>query len=905
MQALKFLRFLASRAESLRHQAQSRMLAVFVIVMSGLLAIGVSNFISYQDRDLAEKQASLSSYYTDLLPRLDSSWENQAGQLRLRIEYTRVLERRTTDRWPILTAFLNAQWTHLDFSDLIVLDPNHRVLYRYGPSARAMDSQRGNGTGWAFLESREELYRVFEQPVWLGTVGQGSLQLFKPVNAATLRQMAIPDVQLQLRYAGSVLADTRRTSMGGSVAPFGAWVSSLGATPEASVTLKWPGSADQSGPEIVARRTLNSVAPFSEFILRPAAVIVFVSVILWLVLGRWLTQIVRRLESLTQAANAYARNNDQHSVESLAAPARERNDEVHMMADTLTHLIASVEVRDREHRTHVETLGLIEEAVLELDLEGHIVNASSAWEKIAHIHGADTRTLFDFAHSDDAELLRAQCRLLASGEKNQISLRLRMGAVGVHDRWVECRFLGYRGPGGAVEGIRGVLRDITQTYLHEKQISHMALHDALTGLPNRVLLEDRLENALRMALRTGHKVGIFFIDIDHFKNINDTLGHKAGDKLLLRFAERLRNTVRATDTLARWGGDEFVLLMPEMDSSADIRDVTQKLNEAIQAPLPVDEGELRISFSMGAAIFPDDSEDAETLFSQADRAMFYAKSLGRNQVCFYCDMSSKGIGRKELYIQNRLAEAIKSAQIQAWYQPIVDARSGACVSVEVLARWYDEEHGWVSPAVFVPMADNIGLIGELGQQVWLASLDGYAAWRAAGYRFRLAANISGRQLFLSAFTEKTLQELKRRGIPPADIVLEVTESVALHDVEHAGDRLRELKEAGFLLSIDDFGTGYSSLSLLQEIEVDELKIDISFIRRLNSPQGVGMVQAIADIAHTLGLKTVAEGVETHESARLLHGLGIDFLQGYYFGQPMSRGDLDCWLSQHQPQRVIG
>jgi diguanylate cyclase (GGDEF)-like protein len=768
-----------------------------------------------------------------------------------------------------------------------------------------MDSQRGKGSIWVFLETHEELYRVFEQPVWLGHVGQGSLQLYKPVNAATLRQLAIPDVQLQLRYASTVLADTRGTTRDEPAAPVNAWMPTLGVMPEATVSLKWPGSADSSGPEIVARRTLNSAAPFSEFILRPAVVIVFVSVILWLVLGRWLTLIVRRLESLTQAASVYIRDDDARSVEALVAPARDRHDEIHEMADTLTQLITSVETRNREHRTHVETLGLIEEAVLELDLEGHIVNASSAWAKLAHIHGPDPRTLFDFAHRDDADLLRAQCRLLASGEKHQISLRLRMGAVGVHDRWVECRFLGYHGPDGSVAGIRGVLRDITQTYLHEKQINHMALHDALTGLPNRVLLEDRLENALRLAARSGHKVGICFIDIDHFKNINDTLGHKIGDKLLLGFAERLRTTVRTTDTLARWGGDEFVLLMPEMESSADTRDVAQKLIEAVQAPLPIDEGELRITFSLGVAIFPDDGEDAETLFSQADRAMFYAKSQGRNQICFYHDMSSKGIGRKELYIQNRLAQAIKAGQIQAWYQPIIDAHSGACVSVEVLARWQDTEHGWVSPAVFVPMADNMGLIRELGQQVWLASLDGYSAWRAAGHRFRLAANISGRQLFLSAFTEQTLQELKRHRISPSDIVLEVTESVALHDVEHAGDRLRELKEAGFHLSIDDFGTGYSSLSLLQEIEVDELKIDISFVRRLNTPKGVGLVQSIADIAHTLGLKTVAEGVEDHDTAQSLRRLDIDLLQGYYFGQPMPRADLDLWLSQHQPQQVIG
>jgi EAL domain-containing protein (putative c-di-GMP-specific phosphodiesterase class I) len=260
-------------------------------------------------------------------------------------------------------------------------------------------------------------------------------------------------------------------------------------------------------------------------------------------------------------------------------------------------------------------------------------------------------------------------------------------------------------------------------------------------------------------------------------------------------------------------------------------------------------------------------------------------------------MTSKGIGKKELYIQNRLANAITTGLIQAWFQPIVAADNGACVGVEVLARWHDDELGWVSPSSFIPMAENIGMIRELGQQVWLASVAAARDWRLAGHELLLAVNVSKRQLFTPYFTELLLNELVRLQLPPDSIVLEVTESLALLDVEHAAERLQELKQAGFRLAIDDFGTGYSSLSQLHEMQVDELKIDISFVRRLDDPRGLSMVQAIINLARALNLKTVAEGVETPAAADKLRELGVDCLQGFHFAQAMPRPEFERWLER--------
>jgi len=546
-------------------------------------------------------------------------------------------------------------------------------------------------------------------------------------------------------------------------------------------------------------------------------------------------------------------------------------------------------------------LNILEEAVVEIDRNGQFMRASPGWQKLSNCDFGECSTLYDCLHPEDVDMVSSQMASLFSGEKQLIKGRTRLNSKDGQEPWLEYQFIPAISGEHGMHTVRGVLRDITQSYQLEKRVTYMALHDALTGLPNRVLLEDRCDLSLNMAERTGHKVAVGFIDLDHFKNINDSFGHKTGDRLLIALSNALKHALRSGDTLARWGGDEFVLLLPGMPNELDIREVTHKISAVIQQPLLLDGVEMRMTFSLGAAIYPDDAENSEVLFSQADRAMFYAKAQGRNQSCFFGDMTTKGIGKKELYVQNRLATAINAGQIQAWFQPIVCARSNACIGVEVLARWHDDELGWISPATFIPIAENIGLIRELGGQVWQASLAMQEHCRAAKHNLRFSVNVSKRQLFIPSFTEQALAELARRGIPSDEIMWEVTESVALRDVEHAAERLHELKAAGFKIAIDDFGTGYSSLSQLHEIHADELKIDISFVRRIHEPAGLSLVQAIIHIASALGLHTVAEGVEGAAAADALRELGVDYLQGYHFARPMPREEFLRWLENHQIQ----
>jgi diguanylate cyclase (GGDEF)-like protein len=545
-----------------------------------------------------------------------------------------------------------------------------------------------------------------------------------------------------------------------------------------------------------------------------------------------------------------------------------------------------------EQHSLVITLDLLEEAVLELNRKGRVISANSGWWRLIGSKPSANYQLLDSIHEEDRSAFELHLTGLMAGSKDEFRGRFRIRTNARTEQWMECRFVAEMDEDGQVRGARGVLRDITKSYMQERHITHMALHDALTNLPNRVLLEDRIKQAIQIATRSGDRVAICFIDLDHFKNINDTYGHKLGDALLLILSRVLKENLRDVDTLARWGGDEFVVLLPGLASADAVRLVAQKLVDVMRQSFELEDLEVSITFSMGIAVYPDDEGegDIDSLLAQADRAMFYAKSQGRNNYQLFSDMSSKGLGKKELYIQARLAQAIREKRIAVWFQPLLAAQAGPdgrpqLAGVEALARWHDPEFGWISPGSFIPMAENLGLIGELGDSVRQQALAHFRAWREVHPGLTLSINISKRQLFAPDFTKALLDDVERHGLAPSTVVLEVTESVALMDVEFAEDRLRQLAAAGFTLSIDDFGTGYASLSQLHELPIGELKIDISFVRRIHMPEGLRMAQAIINLAQALRLRTVAEGVEDEATAAILCKLGVDVLQGYYFARP--------------------
>lgn len=341
-----------------------------------------------------------------------------------------------------------------------------------------------------------------------------------------------------------------------------------------------------------------------------------------------------------------------------------------------------------------------------------------------------------------------------------------------------------------------------------------------------------------------------------------------------------------------------MVLCPDLESLADARDITVKLALLTQKNILIEGTDFPLIFSAGFAVYPDDAGNSETLLAQADRAMFYAKAQGRNNIQFFNTIAAKESGRQSFYIQSRLSNAINNNEIQAWMQPLVSAKTGKVIGAEVLARWNETEQGWIPPSVFIPMAESMGMIDRLGQSVWQQALQSFAFLPKD---HRLSINLSKRQLFSNTIVQQFCDDVARANIAPERIMLEITEGIALSDVAFARERIVELDMQGFGIAIDDFGVGYSSLSQLHEIPADELKLDIAFVRRIHEKSGYSMATAIVSIAKSLNMECVAEGVEDTETAELLTSMGVEVLQGYHFAKPMPIDDYILWLAARDMQ----
>jgi diguanylate cyclase (GGDEF)-like protein len=884
---------------SLQRQLVARFALVFLLVtVSGsLLALLGYQMLAQQAqrRSADEALQHLRRSYASL----QDTWLRNADEVKSQIDFMRMFAQGDqAANWLRLRAFFAAMEGKLDrFPSGVVLDSRGRPVFQYGPEGQVL-ALRFNAERtmlrWFHSAERRTVYAVLTVPLWLGVQGTGRLVLLQPVDHGVLRQLGASGVQLYLVHEGQVLASSGGSRDAGRQLPtdYAGPLIEGGQLQEQRLLPMLAG--DDTAPRLVLRQEVQQVLSPALVVAGSFALMALLAAVLWLVLGRWANAGALRIASLSRATTLFAHEHAlSASVDQALEQARSEPDEIGEMAEASRMLMQSVLQHDEEHFAHLQTLDMLEEGVVELAADGRYLLASPGWARLAGIDVEPGMSIFEHIHREDMENLRHQFVQLAEGEKNSLSGRLRLRRPDAKELWIEYRFISGTRRGGS---LRGVLRDITQSYQLEKHVTHMALHDALTGLPNRVLLEDRCKMALRGAERNSLMVALGFLDLDHFKHVNDQFGHKAGDELLVSLSAAMRKTLRAGDTLARWGGDEFVVLLTDQGSQADAEEAIAKLAAVCQKPIRVGDIEFNATFSMGVALFPSDAKSVETLLSQADRAMFAAKQQGRNTVRFFSEIAQREEDRKALYIQNRLATAIREGKIRTWFQPIVDARTHRVVSCEALARWQDETYGWVSPATFVPMAENLGLIREMGQQVWKQAIDSLHRWRERGLDMRISVNVSRRQLFTPTFTADLLEDLDRLAIPVPVVDLEITESVAMEDAEHTERRLAELTEAGFGIAIDDFGTGFSSLSQLHDMPASKIKIDISFVRRAKTEQGSQLIQAVVKIASAFGLQTVAEGVETEDIACVLAQQGVDLLQGYHFGKPMSAEDFERYLA---------
>ena len=451
-------------------------------------------------------------------------------------------------------------------------------------------------------------------------------------------------------------------------------------------------------------------------------------------------------------------------------------------------------------------------------------------------------------------------------------------------------------PDGSINGIQGIFWDITARKSAEEQIEYLAHHDPLTDLPNRVLLRDRFLQAQGQAARSANRVAILFLDLDHFKLVNDTLGHPIGDRLLQAVAERLRRGVRETDTISRQGGDEFVIVLPELADPESAGSIAGKLMEQMHEPVRVNGHRLNVTFSLGIALYPDDGDDFDTLMKKADTAMYSAKEAGRNTLRFFtAAMNVEAAAR--LKLQNRLQRALEKEELVLYYQPQFDLASGRILGAEALLRWRDPERGLVPPGEFIPVAEDTGLIGPIGEWVIGEACRELRRWHEAGATdLSMAVNLSPVQFRRSRLVEIAARALQENRLPAECLEFELTESLLIREDAAILETLTALKGLGVKLSIDDFGTGYSSLAYLKRFNVDKLKIDQSFIRELcSNPDDEAIVSAVITMARQLRLRTVAEGVENAEQATMLRRFDCDEVQGFLFGRPMPAADFQALL----------
>ena len=441
-------------------------------------------------------------------------------------------------------------------------------------------------------------------------------------------------------------------------------------------------------------------------------------------------------------------------------------------------------------------------------------------------------------------------------------------------------------------------RDVTERQQAEATIKHQAFHDALTGLANRSLFEQKLAQALAEGQRSQQKLAVMFFDLDRFKTINDTLGHAVGDRLLQEVVKRLLDCVSKVDTISRWGGDEFTVLLSKIKTIEDATNVAKNILQTLQAPFRIEDYELHVTSSIGIAVYPNHGQDSATLLKNADIALYKAKDQGRNNYQHY-NQTLNSQGEKLLKLENYLRYALKQQEFILHYQPIIDTVTGQIAKMEALLRWQHPQLGLISPGIFIPLAEENGLIVPIGEWVLEQACLQNQAWLNMGYDpLQISVNLSARQFQEPNIAANVINIVEKIKLNPKLLELEITETVTMQKGTIAKQILNEFKQLGISLAMDDFGTGYSSLSYLKQFPFSTLKIDRSFIQdSLTNPEDREIIKAIINLGKGLNISIVAEGIETHESKDFLQSLGCRYMQGYYFSRPLSADNATLLLQQ--------
>jgi len=578
--------------------------------------------------------------------------------------------------------------------------------------------------------------------------------------------------------------------------------------------------------------------------------------------------------------------------------------QIYLLVLALTALIGNAQVSGRQQRLQRMALASkvithSPEGIIVTDPGGVILSANPAFFGFtgfqpADIAGQSIRKLTSVHHNSEF-FTNIWRQLQLNGQwEGEIWNRNKEGEI--HPQWLSLTAITDKDQ--RPTHYLGIYSDVSHHKQVQERLRRLAYHDVLTGLPNRQLFHDRLNQVLKYADRRNSRVALFFVDLDRFKNINDTLGHSVGDKVLQHTAERLNKCLRQTDTLSRFGGDEFTIIIQDVHENYDTVLIAEKVIKAFQTPLLVDDHELFLTPSIGIAMFPNDAISSEELIKFADTAMYRAKDLGGNGFQFFASDMSDPV-RWNLTIENALRRAIENRNITLEYQPQFDLRTGNIIGLEALARW--QHHGLeeTPPDIFISVAEETGLIHRMGDQIIEMACGQAARWIQEGFdNLKVSINISQMQLKQSDFSDRLQQLVRESGVRPEQIELEITESTLMENAGYMESLINMLSVQGFRIAIDDFGTGYSSLSYLKRLAIDCIKIDSSFVKDLpGSANDAAICSTIISMAHNLNLNVIAEGVETDEQMEYLRKIHCDEIQGYIFSQPVGPQQISEMIHQ--------
>lgn len=613
--------------------------------------------------------------------------------------------------------------------------------------------------------------------------------------------------------------------------------------------------------------------------------------------------LLRPLHKLTVAANAIASGaRDVHLPQVRQGEIADLSEAFRVMLAKVSERESDLEQRVRERTAELRLAASVfentSEGVMVTDDKGVIVSVNPAFTEITGYSAAEAMgqrpSLLKSDHHDAVFYQRLWASVTDTGSwQGEIWNRRKGGEAFLE--WLTINRIPE--DDGTPAAFVAVFNDITELRRSDERIRHLAFHDALTGLPNRALIQDRLQHAIERSHREEIRLAVMFLDLDRFKGINDTLGHDVGDLLLQEVAARLKKGLRSMDTVARMGGDEFVVLLEDIETANHCADIAANLIESVQRPMQLQGNDIQIGTSVGIALCPEDGRDAMELMKHADTAMYAAKSAGRNTYRFFRSEMTEGAARRH-QLEMELRHAIPNGELELHYQPKIKLGNGSYAGVEALVRWRHPRLGLVPPGDFIPVAEETGLIIELGDWVLERVCAQSAAWHGRDLQCGIALNVSAKQLQRGDLADRVIALTRRYDVRPACLQIELTESVLMADPDLAIGQLRYLRELGVTIAVDDFGTGYSSLAYLRRLPIDVLKIDRSFVMDADrDEEDAQVVRTIIALGRSLKLAVVAEGVETEAQANLLRDAGCDLAQGYLYARPLPAAELESWLAQ--------